>query len=225
MDDPPIVIYDEEDVQESFELCSKSLIGAFLTDKPIHINSLQNALAGIWNAWLSLKRWERGSDVREINFSIVPLKVQIWGLPLHCPTTKMGYKIGHDEDGCTLQRNEMENNGETDASSLGTFFFSHWENKESPISNIESHVPTAVHPADTIIEFEAFQKEHVPLISTAEETNIGDQVMWTADNSSPIVENLLLDVIPPLLPQLPELGKDGILGTSALTKKYTIKLQ
>ncbi|KAJ1387554.1 Zinc knuckle CX2CX4HX4C [Sesbania bispinosa] len=46
------------------------------------------------NAWLLLKRWERGQEIESLNFSIVPLKIQIWGLPLHCRTTRMGSKIG-----------------------------------------------------------------------------------------------------------------------------------
>ncbi|KAJ1382698.1 hypothetical protein SESBI_44011 [Sesbania bispinosa] len=131
METPPIIIYDEDDIKEGWEACSRSLIGAFLTEKPIHANSLQNALAGIWcnpkglkveeisdkkfqflfdetrdanrvlqgspwifrNAWLSLKRWERGQEL-EAFFSMVSLNMQIWGLPLHCRTTTMGTKIG-----------------------------------------------------------------------------------------------------------------------------------
>ncbi|KAJ1390239.1 Zinc knuckle CX2CX4HX4C [Sesbania bispinosa] len=46
------------------------------------------------NAWLSLKRWECGQELKAFNFSVVPLNMQIWGLPLHCRTTKMETKIG-----------------------------------------------------------------------------------------------------------------------------------
>ncbi|KAJ1407826.1 hypothetical protein SESBI_24015 [Sesbania bispinosa] len=109
-----------------------SLMGVFITEKPIHANSFQSALASIWcnpkgfkveeimekkfqflfddakdaervlrgspwifrNSWLSLKRWERGQEVESLNFPVVPLRIQIWGLPLHCTTIKMGHKIG-----------------------------------------------------------------------------------------------------------------------------------
>ncbi|KAJ1425952.1 Zinc knuckle CX2CX4HX4C [Sesbania bispinosa] len=132
MDNLPLIVYDEEDVREGVNSCLKSLVGCFLTEKPIHANSLPNALAGIWcnpkgfkvenvgdktyqflfaeekdvnrilqgspwifrNSWLSLKRWERGQSMINLNFHIIPLKIQIWGLPLHCRTSKMGRKIG-----------------------------------------------------------------------------------------------------------------------------------
>ncbi|KAJ1375649.1 Zinc finger, CCHC-type [Sesbania bispinosa] len=45
---PSFIIYDEEDVVEGVELCSKSLIGKIITQKPIHLNSVQSALEGIW---------------------------------------------------------------------------------------------------------------------------------------------------------------------------------
>ncbi|KAJ1431362.1 hypothetical protein SESBI_07217 [Sesbania bispinosa] len=48
MDTPPIIVYDEEDAREGLETCSRSFIGYFITEKPIHANSLQSALAGIW---------------------------------------------------------------------------------------------------------------------------------------------------------------------------------
>ncbi|KAJ1429806.1 hypothetical protein SESBI_08213 [Sesbania bispinosa] len=47
-DDPAIIIYDDEDVNEGISTCSRSLVGKIITEKPIHTNSLQNALAGIW---------------------------------------------------------------------------------------------------------------------------------------------------------------------------------
>ncbi|KAJ1435332.1 Zinc knuckle CX2CX4HX4C [Sesbania bispinosa] len=142
MDKVPLIVYDEEDVQEGVNSCSKSLVGHFLTEKPIHANSLPNALAGIWcnpkgfkvedvgdktyqflfaeekyaerilqgspwifrNSWLSLKRWERGQPIANLSIHIIPLKIQIWGLPLHCRTSKMGRKIG----ACMGEVNESE---------------------------------------------------------------------------------------------------------------------
>ncbi|KAJ1439268.1 hypothetical protein SESBI_02640 [Sesbania bispinosa] len=129
---PKFIIYDDGDVEEGVDLCARSLVGRFLTQKPIHTNSLQNALAGIWcnpkgfrveevvphtfqfffddesdveriikgspwifhNSWLILKRWMRDENIDSIEFNLVDLKVQIWGLPAHCKTSKMGVKIG-----------------------------------------------------------------------------------------------------------------------------------
>ncbi|KAJ1394342.1 hypothetical protein SESBI_34286 [Sesbania bispinosa] len=45
---PPIIIYEEEDVTEGLSTCLRSLVGRILTEKPIHVNSIQSALAGIW---------------------------------------------------------------------------------------------------------------------------------------------------------------------------------
>ncbi|KAJ1388771.1 Zinc knuckle CX2CX4HX4C [Sesbania bispinosa] len=129
---PPIVVFTEEDISDGISLCSKSLVGRLLMEKPVHVNSLQNALAGIWcypkglivvevesktfqfffdsesdmerilrgspwifrNSWLCLRRWERNQELRTLSFNIVPLKVQIWGLPSHCKTPRMGQRIG-----------------------------------------------------------------------------------------------------------------------------------
>ncbi|KAJ1400865.1 Zinc finger, CCHC-type [Sesbania bispinosa] len=98
MEDPPIIIYDEEDVQDGIHSCSKSLIEKklqFFFDEPKDADRILKGSPWIFrNAWLSLRRWERGQVLPEIQFSLVPLKIQIWGLPLHCRTTKMGFKIG-----------------------------------------------------------------------------------------------------------------------------------
>ncbi|KAJ1399445.1 Zinc finger, CCHC-type [Sesbania bispinosa] len=128
----PLIVFTEEDVTEGVDRCHKSLIGKFLTEKPVHTNSLQNALTGIWcnpkglkveelepklfqffleeesdldrilrgspwifrNSWLVLNRWDRNIEPALMNFSTVPLKIQIWGLPFHCRTVQMGRKIG-----------------------------------------------------------------------------------------------------------------------------------
>ncbi|KAJ1382310.1 Zinc knuckle CX2CX4HX4C [Sesbania bispinosa] len=33
-------------------------------------------------------------DIAELDFSRVPVRVQLWGLPAHCKTSKMGFRIG-----------------------------------------------------------------------------------------------------------------------------------
>ncbi|KAJ1422241.1 Zinc knuckle CX2CX4HX4C [Sesbania bispinosa] len=129
---PPIILYDEEDVLEGLKSCSKSLLGRIVTQKPIHTNNLHNALSGIWcqpkgfrieevaqktfqfffeeesdaerirkgspwlfrNSWLILRGWERGQNMEEVDFSNVLVRMQIWGLPSHCQTVRMGFKIG-----------------------------------------------------------------------------------------------------------------------------------
>ncbi|KAJ1421660.1 Zinc knuckle CX2CX4HX4C [Sesbania bispinosa] len=131
-EDTLLIIYDDEDINEAIHACSRSLIGRIITEKPIHTNSLQNALAGIWcnpkglkieeiqdktfqifleeerdvdrvlrgspwlfrNSWLILKKWERGREIEDMIFTHVPIKIQLWGLPPHCKTPKMGMKIG-----------------------------------------------------------------------------------------------------------------------------------
>ncbi|MED6185118.1 hypothetical protein PIB30_053901, partial [Stylosanthes scabra] len=45
------------------------------------------------NAWLLVKRWERNEDLQEEGLDTTEIKLQIWGLPEHCKTTKLGQKI------------------------------------------------------------------------------------------------------------------------------------
>ena len=45
------------------------------------------------NSWLLLRRWERNMNLLETYFSIVEIWVQIWGIPEHCKTVKLGMKI------------------------------------------------------------------------------------------------------------------------------------
>ncbi|KAJ1401079.1 Zinc finger, CCHC-type [Sesbania bispinosa] len=104
---PPIVIFTEEDVVEGVSRCQKSIVGKFISTKPVHVNSLQNALSesdlervlkgSPWifkNYWLCLQRWDRNLEPGSLNFSTVPLKIQIWGLPFHCRSVSMGRRIG-----------------------------------------------------------------------------------------------------------------------------------
>ncbi|KAJ1381881.1 Zinc knuckle CX2CX4HX4C [Sesbania bispinosa] len=131
-DEPPIVIFDDSDIDDGVDFCLRSLVGKILTDKPIHSNSLQNTLSGIWcnpkgfrveeisnktyqfffyeekdairvlkgnpcifrNSWINLKRWERDTKIENLDFSKVPINIQLWGLPAHCKTSKMGRKLG-----------------------------------------------------------------------------------------------------------------------------------
>ncbi|KAJ1413339.1 Zinc knuckle CX2CX4HX4C [Sesbania bispinosa] len=45
---PPFIIYDDDDIADGVVSCCKSLVRKIITQKPIHLNSLQSALLGIW---------------------------------------------------------------------------------------------------------------------------------------------------------------------------------
>jgi len=46
------------------------------------------------NCWLITHAWDRRTNPSDLNFSKLPLWVQIWGLPLHCKSIEMGEQIG-----------------------------------------------------------------------------------------------------------------------------------
>ncbi|XP_015959581.1 uncharacterized protein LOC107483479 [Arachis duranensis] len=45
------------------------------------------------NSWLLIKKWERGVNPAEMDFSRTEIKLQIWNMPEHCKTTTLGRKI------------------------------------------------------------------------------------------------------------------------------------
>lgn len=47
-DEETFIIFNDEDVQEGLKECHRSVVGKIVTEKPIHKNSLHNALANIW---------------------------------------------------------------------------------------------------------------------------------------------------------------------------------
>lgn len=125
-------VYPESLIHEGIQACSRSILGKFITGKPIHINSIQTGLSNIWgnptglqiqeiegkifqffmdnkfdqdrillsnpwifrNSWLVIKPWDRETDIRSLDFDYVPIWVQMWGLPNHCKTKKMGESLG-----------------------------------------------------------------------------------------------------------------------------------
>jgi hypothetical protein len=129
---PRSYLYLESVINEGIQACNISIIGKIITDKPIHVNSIQNGLENIWgapaglkiqelggkilqffltdpadrdkillgnpwifrNSWLIVKQWDRETDIQAIDFDHVPIWVQLWGLPPHCKTKKMGESIG-----------------------------------------------------------------------------------------------------------------------------------
>ncbi|KAJ1416986.1 Zinc knuckle CX2CX4HX4C [Sesbania bispinosa] len=138
----PIIIFDENDIDDGVHSCAKSLVGKIITKKPIHTNSLLNALSGMWcnprgfrveeiapktyqfffeeekdisrilngnpwlfrNSWIVFRRWERSQALELLEFTSVPVRVQLWGLPAHCKIEKMGRKIG----GCLGEVNSVD---------------------------------------------------------------------------------------------------------------------
>jgi len=129
---PRFFVYNESEVSDGVNTCQKSILGKIITDKQIHVNSLQSGLATIWgspsrfsiqetddkilqffmdnqldqerilqgnpwifrNSWLLLQPWDIISDPKSYNFVLVPVWIQLWGLPLHCKTKAMGKSIG-----------------------------------------------------------------------------------------------------------------------------------
>jgi hypothetical protein len=52
---PQFFVYPEEIIQEGVSACSRSIIGKIITDKSIHIRSIQNGLESIWGSPSGLK--------------------------------------------------------------------------------------------------------------------------------------------------------------------------
>jgi hypothetical protein len=125
-------VYPENIINEGINACKKGHLGKIITEKPIHVSSIQNGLESIWgspqglkiqeieggilqffttkpidqerillgnpwifrNAWLVIKAWDRQADPRTVDFTYAPVWIQLWGLPPHCKTKKMGESIG-----------------------------------------------------------------------------------------------------------------------------------
>jgi hypothetical protein len=47
------------------------------------------------NSWLIVKSWDRQTDLNLVDFAKAPVWIQLWGLPPHCKTKKMGENIGN----------------------------------------------------------------------------------------------------------------------------------
>lgn len=46
------------------------------------------------NIWLVVHPWDRKTLPKELDFTNVPLWIQLWGLPMHCRSAEMGKAIG-----------------------------------------------------------------------------------------------------------------------------------
>ncbi|MCH89276.1 zinc CCHC-type-like protein, partial [Trifolium medium] len=66
----------------------------FMNDPADHDRILQGNPWIFRNSWLVVKPWDRESDLQNIDFDHVPIWIQLWGLPPHCKTKKMGESIG-----------------------------------------------------------------------------------------------------------------------------------
>jgi hypothetical protein len=130
---PGFFVYLEHTVNDGVSACKKSIIGKIITEKPIHVSSIQHGLENIWgspqglkiqelnsgilqffmnrvidqerillgnpwifrNSWLIVKAWNRQTDPTVEDFTQAPVWIQLWGLPPHCKTKKMGESIGN----------------------------------------------------------------------------------------------------------------------------------
>ncbi|CAL5201688.1 unnamed protein product [Lathyrus oleraceus] len=45
------------------------------------------------STWLAIKQWNPDDNSTKLNFNIVPIRVEIWGIPLKIRTKHMGFKI------------------------------------------------------------------------------------------------------------------------------------
>ncbi|KAK2414794.1 hypothetical protein QL285_037344 [Trifolium repens] len=67
----------------------------FFTNNPIDQERI--LLGNPWifrNSWLIVKAWDRKVDPSTMDFTHAPVWVQLWGLPPHCKSKKMGESIG-----------------------------------------------------------------------------------------------------------------------------------
>ncbi|MED6119570.1 hypothetical protein PIB30_013004 [Stylosanthes scabra] len=89
-----VIPFNDEDVREGLEKCSKSLIGRLLSDRSFSAGALEAALLSIWRHPEGFKRWKADSEICEADFGLVPIWIQLWGLEEHCKTTNLGRKVG-----------------------------------------------------------------------------------------------------------------------------------
>ncbi|XP_075669967.1 uncharacterized protein LOC142639709 [Castanea sativa] len=94
--------------KETLEECSLSLLGRFLSDKPVNLRAAKNLLRTVWrvgndlkwviengpwcfdNHLLVLRRWEKGMTAMNVSFPRIHLWVQVWGLPFDLMNTEVG---------------------------------------------------------------------------------------------------------------------------------------
>jgi hypothetical protein len=129
---PGFFVYPENLVKEGISACQRSILGKMITNKPVHVNSIQMGLDSIWgspprlkiqeiegkilqffmddimdqerilqgnpwifrNSWLVVHPWDRQTDPATLDFDHAGVWIQLWGLPPHCKTKKMGESIG-----------------------------------------------------------------------------------------------------------------------------------
>ncbi|KAJ1414343.1 Zinc knuckle CX2CX4HX4C [Sesbania bispinosa] len=64
----PLIVFTEEDVSDGVSRCLKSLVCKIISKKPVHTNSLQNALSGIWCSPSGFKVEELGTKLFQFFF-------------------------------------------------------------------------------------------------------------------------------------------------------------
>ncbi|MCI21749.1 zinc CCHC-type-like protein, partial [Trifolium medium] len=62
------------------------------------VSDINRAVKGnpwlIRNSWFMVFSWDRSINPKDLDFTHVPVWIQLWGLPLHCKTVAMGNLLG-----------------------------------------------------------------------------------------------------------------------------------
>jgi hypothetical protein len=66
---PRSFLYSDTEINEGLSACTSSIIGKIITDKPIHISSIQNGLENIWGSPEGLKIQELGGRILQFFMS------------------------------------------------------------------------------------------------------------------------------------------------------------
>jgi hypothetical protein len=61
---PSFFVYPEKSIHEGINACQNSILGKIITEKPIHISSIQNGLDNIWGS-------PEGLNIQEIEKGII----------------------------------------------------------------------------------------------------------------------------------------------------------
>ncbi|KAJ1390041.1 Zinc knuckle CX2CX4HX4C [Sesbania bispinosa] len=67
-DEPPIIVFDDEDIQEGLQDCKNIIVAKVFTEKTVHVNSLSNSLNSIWNALQGFKVVDLGEKLFQLFF-------------------------------------------------------------------------------------------------------------------------------------------------------------
>ncbi|MED6186395.1 hypothetical protein PIB30_066242 [Stylosanthes scabra] len=95
LEDEGIIVFGEEDVEESIQICAKSLIGRILADRAFSVGTVEGAMRGIWSQpdGFNCSRWNKKSAGDNNDLTLVPIWIQLWEIPEHYKTKELVRKI------------------------------------------------------------------------------------------------------------------------------------